>query len=184
MSAVRQVYTYEDLQLMPEDGVRRELIGGDLLVNPAPRFEHQIVLANIHERLAAHLAVRGDFRVFESPIDVYVARHDVVQPDLIAIAQSVVPRFRKEGIVDEPPALVVEVSSPRTARTDQREKLALYGRFGVLEYWIVDPDARMISLFSMIPGGGSLLLVETAAHVRSRVFPDFEMLPEEIFRDL
>jgi hypothetical protein len=96
MSAVPRLYTYDDLQHMPEDGARREVIGGDLLVNPAPRFEHQIVLANIHERLAAHLAEEGKYRVFESPIDVYVSRRDVVQPDLIAIAQSAVARFRRE----------------------------------------------------------------------------------------
>jgi Uma2 family endonuclease len=100
---------------MPEDGVRREIIGGDLLMNPAPRFDHQIVVANIHERLAANLVEEGNFRVFESPINVFVSRHDVVQPDLIVIAQRAVARFRREGIVDEPPILVVEVSSPSTA---------------------------------------------------------------------
>lgn len=184
MSAAPQLYTYEDLRSMPEDGMRREIIGGDLLVNPAPRFEHQIVLANIHERLASHLAVRGDFRVFESPIDVYVSRHDVVQPDLIVIAQAAVPRFRSEGIVDEPPVLVVEVTSPGTARTDRREKLALYGAFGVLEYWIVDPASRTVALYATSSHRRALALVETAGHVHSRVFSDFAMPSEEVFRDL
>jgi Uma2 family endonuclease len=169
---------------MPEDGARREIIGGDLLVNPAPRFEHQIVVANIHERLAVYLAEEGNFRVFESPLDVFVSRHDVVQPGLIVIAQRAVARFRREGIVDEPPILVVEVSSPSTSRTDQREKLALYERFGVLEYWIVDPAGHAVSVFSLNPDGKGLELVQTSGHVPSRVFPDLVMLPDEVFRDL
>lgn len=86
--------------------------------------------------------------------------------------------------MDEAPALVVEVFSPSTSRTDRREKLALYGRFGVFEYWIVDPATRRTSVFTSSPHTGGLVLVEAADHVRSHVFPDFEMIPDEIFRDV
>jgi Uma2 family endonuclease len=86
--------------------------------------------------------------------------------------------------VDEPPALVVELSSPGTARTDQREKLALYERFGVREYWIVDPVSRRIDVLAMSPDGKTHVRLEAAGNLHSRVFPDFVLSAKEVFCDL
>ena len=73
--------TYEDLLHMPDDGQRYEVIGGELIVNPAPRREHQEVMANLDWILQRYVMESGAGRAFPNPVDVYLGRNDIVQPD-------------------------------------------------------------------------------------------------------
>ena len=79
---------------------------------------------------------------FNPPTDVLLSDHDVVQPDLIFVS-----RERKHVITDAniqgAPDLVVEILSPSTASRDWRDKLDLYERHGVAEYWLVDPVSEI-----------------------------------------
>jgi Uma2 family endonuclease len=128
-------YRIADYLALPDEP-RCELLYGRLLVTPAPKVRHQLVVGRIHHLLLDFADRRGGFAI-ASPVDVVLADHSVVQPDVIYVSKSrsAIVRDRVEGAPD----LVVEVLSPGTARRDIGEKLRLYAEAGVAEYWVVDP---------------------------------------------
>jgi len=144
--AEQALLTYADLERFPDDGLRRELIGGELIVSPSPRTRHQEVLARLHLALGGHVAQHGGGRVFFAPYDVLFSDHDVVEPDLLFIADDqddIITEKNVQGV----PALVVEVLSQ--ARLDRVRKRDLYARVGVPGYWIVDADADRVEVYRL-----------------------------------
>lgn len=181
MSALPELFTYADLDDMPADSYRYEIIAGELVVAPAPRFEHQFVLLNLLEFLKTWLEKDGEWRAFPAPIDLVVGPYDVVQPDIMVLATSQIARFREIGIVDLPPRVVVEVLSPGTASVDLRAKLALYARFGILEYWTIDPRTREMNMFVLESDIYSRLPLAIDGSVASRVLPGCTLNPGVVF---
>ena len=114
---------------------RCELLYGRLPVTPAPSLRHQDVVG----WRSPPGRLRGSRRraAVVSPVDVVLAEHSIVQPDVVYVSneRAWILRQRVEGAPD----LVVEILSPGTARRDLGEKLRLYAESGVAEYWIVDP---------------------------------------------
>lgn len=135
--------TYADLLRIPEDGRRHEILGGVHVVRPAPTPFHQLVLANLVQALQA-LRLGSRARVLFAPLDVRLGEHDIVEPDLVVIAAA---RLSIVGstCVEGSPDLLVEVLSPSTRRRDRGDKRGLYEEAGVREYWIVDPEARVVT---------------------------------------
>ncbi|MBW3603562.1 MAG: Uma2 family endonuclease [Actinobacteria bacterium] len=125
--------TYADLQRMPDDGHRRELIDGQLLVTPSPIPLHQLCVARIYDRLAA--AAPDDTVVLFAPLDWKISDLSVVEPDVLVTH----PDDVDGAYLSDTPLLVVEVLSPSTRLTDLGSKRMLYERSGVGDYWIVDP---------------------------------------------
>jgi Uma2 family endonuclease len=181
MSVVYRPLTYEDLFKFPDDGKRRELIGGELIVNPAPRRDHQTVSIRLTSILLRFLESSGEGLVYTPPVDVYVDQNDVIQPDLIVIRQSRLDIYRPDGVVVEPPDIVVEIISPGSQRVDRVGKMALYARFGVREYWIADPDERMLSVYVLEGGAYSAVEAGPDGKVTSRAFPGLRVDPFEVF---
>ena len=142
--------TYEDYVLMPDDGQRHELIDGELFVVPAPGFSHQSVLARLHLLIGPYVERHGGTLLF-APFDVILSLGNVVQPDLLFVAAKHSSRIEQRG-VNGAPDLVVEVLSSAGKRRDEVTKRALYERFGVPEYWLVDPDAKSFRMLSLVNG--------------------------------
>ena len=126
-------FTVDDLEGMPDDGNRYELIDGMLLVSPAPGWAHQ----EMGLALAVHLRALcpRDLRVLVAPFAVQTAFDSEVQPDVI------VTRFTDLTPKNLPvaPLLAVEVLSRSTRLVDRNLKKAHYERIGVPSYWILDP---------------------------------------------
>ena len=148
------------------DEPRCELLYGRLFVMPAPSVRHQLVAARVLRLLEDFAEQHGGLAVI-SPVDVALADHSVVQPDVIYVssARASIVRQRVEGAPD----LVVEVLSPGTARRDLGEKLRLYAEAGAAEYWIVDPRERAFEFFVNEPGGFRVRLPEGATYRSSAV---------------
>jgi len=135
-------WTREDLDRLPDDdGNRYEIIDGELLVTPAPRPAHEIIIEELGWRLDAYcqrfeigLAYRGNSAV--------VTPSSHVEPDIVVRRRVI----RAPETWDEMPLpiLVVEVLSESTRRNDLVKKRAFYMSVGIAEYWIVDPDARNV----------------------------------------
>ena len=145
MAVVDPRYVYEDLLAMPEDGRRREILEGDLLVSPSPTRTHQRIVSNL-DVLFRHLEERDLGQAYIAPFDVVFDRYTVLEPDVMFI------RTERLGIVGErnvsgAPDLVVEVLSESTRDMDLGPKLRAYGRHGAGAYWIVDPDADTVQVF-------------------------------------
>ena len=142
MFHVKRDWTADDLDDLPDDGKRYEVIDGELFVTPAGSLTHQEAVAQLHLILAGYLSRERVGRVVFAPADVRFSKRRAVQPDLFVIplvAGKGPKRFEDVGRL----LLAVEVLSPATARADRVRKRAVFREQGVPEYWIVDLDARV-----------------------------------------
>ncbi len=158
MSALPQeeLYTYADL-LSWDDSTRYELYDGQPVALASPSNAHQMICMEISRQIANYLVGKRckvypapfDVRLFEesgdTPEDVSV----VVQPDISIVCD---PGKTDGHGCKGAPDLVIEVTSPATARYDNLVKFNLYLQAGVREYWIVDPAARMVSVYTLTGG--------------------------------
>lgn len=175
-------FTYDDYLALPNDGKRYEIIEGDLSMTPAPSPRHQAVQLRLGSLLLAYLDKHALGRVFVSPIDLVLSMVDVVQPDLLFVGQSRSHIIAEKNIVGIP-NLIVEILSPSSTTRDQEEKLSLYQRYGLPEYWIVDPDSQTVEVY--LSAANRLEKVETlktGEQLRSRQIPGLVLDLSEIFK--
>jgi Uma2 family endonuclease len=163
--------TYADYAKLPDDGRRYEILDGELAVTPAPVPRHQAVSRNLLYVLHGYVRDRGLGEVFDAPIDVILADTTIVEPDLVFVSTAK-RQLITERAIEGPPDLMVEILSPHSQRHDRITKFALYARFGIPHYWIVDTGARSIELYELAEG--SYQLIATAGHsdrVQPSLFP-------------
>jgi Uma2 family endonuclease len=147
-------WTVDDLDHLPDDGLRYELVDGVLLVSPAPSAAHQRAVMQLF-RLLDPLVSPGT-EVFIAPFDFRPTRVRSVQPDLMVVQSSDV----EPSGVSAPPLLVVEVLSPGSRVTDLATKRQVYDESGVDAYWMVDP---LTAAITVLERDGAGALVEVAA---------------------
>jgi Uma2 family endonuclease len=159
-------YRAADYFAMPDEP-RCELIFGRFWMSPSPLRSHQTIVGALYRRIdAAAVGAGGECQV--APLDVRLADDAVVQPDVIYVSPA---RRRILGErVEGAPDLIVEVVSPGTARRDRGEKLELYARSDVREYWIVDPEAKHIE-FLQNEGGRFVVTPPERGAIHSRALP-------------
>ena len=181
-------YTYDDLLTFPDDGLRREIIDGELYVTPSPATQHQVIVGNVYYLLRRHLAAHPAGHIFLAPLDVVFSKFDVVEPDLLFVSNArrgVVTRKNIQGSPD----LAIEVLSPGTRRTDEMAKRRLYERFDVLEYWLIDAEIEAVKIYRRPATGvpfervGEYTL-EAGDQIASPLFPDLYVPLSDIFQDL
>ena len=149
--------TYADLEAWPDDGRRYELYDGEVYVCPAPRPRHQMALANLYDRLQQYAERHGGLALL-SPIDIVFDAHNVLQPDIAFFAAARRHHVELDEAIRVPPDVVVEVISPGTAWNDLGRKKAAFARFGVLEYWVLDPHIERIERHSLTASAYQLTL--------------------------
>ncbi len=128
-----RAFTRDDLDRMPEDGHRYELIDGALIVTPAPGLSHQTVVSNLVALLIP--LCPPDLKALVAPFDVDLAEDTRVQPDVLVAPRANFDGRRLKGA----PTLVVEVLSPSTRHLDRGLKWARYETARCPSYWIIDP---------------------------------------------
>ena len=142
--------TYADYCLTPDDE-RYELLDGELVMSPSPNRAHQRIDAKLGWRLAQFVEERDLGEVFSAPFDVVLSDTNVVQPDLLFVSKEQAYIVTEDNIRGAPD-LVVEIISPSTIERDRSFKRALYARYGVREYWLVDPDTRTVTVLLLDEG--------------------------------
>jgi len=162
------------------DEPRCELILGRIYVTPSPTFRHQAVALLLSQRLH-EVARRTGGVVAIAPLDVTLADHSVVQPDVIYVSASRLEIV--EDRIEGAPDLLVEVLSPGTSRRDRNEKLKLYAESGVREYWIVDSIERQIE-FLVNDSGTFRVALPVDDRYRSAELPEVELDLGELWRQL
>jgi len=143
--------TYEDYKNAPE-GVRYELLEGELAVVPSPTTYHQRILRRLGYLLTEYVEEHHLGEVFFAPYDVVLSEEIVLQPDILFISKERVELITKDNLRGAPD-LVIEILSEATAERDRTYKRALYARYGVREYWLVDPETRTIEVLRLGPKG-------------------------------
>ena len=145
---VTRHFTAADLAAMPDDGQRYELVRGELLVSPAPRVDHQAIVAWLFGELRDYLRPRGLVRqLLMAPADLTLGPNTIVQPDLFVADTTAVRRTKRWADITVL-FLTVEVSSRSTARFDRTVKRPEYQQYGIPQYWIVDGDQRQVEVWT------------------------------------
>lgn len=171
---------YDDYAGIPPDRHRHEVLDGTLHVTPPPSPVHQRVSRRLQRVLEDHVQARGLGEVFNAPIDVILSPHDVVQPDLVVVADAAQVSGRG---VEGPPLLVVEILSPSTAGHDRVVKAARYTALGIPHYWLVDPDPRRVECYRLGEAGYTLTAqAEAAGTLAPPGWPDLAIALADLFR--
>ena len=148
MELQRRRVSYDDLAQMPEDGRRYELYDGEVFVVPSPILLHQVVAMRLWRILDDYARRAGGLAV-ASPIDIVFSDYDVVQPDIVFLTADSMRTVSLMDRVRQSPDLAVEVLSPSTASNDRGRKMRMFQRYGVPEYWIVDPIEKNIEIYRL-----------------------------------
>ncbi|MBZ0167861.1 hypothetical protein MELA_01650 [Candidatus Methylomirabilis lanthanidiphila] len=175
--------TYDDYLLFPDDGRRHELIDGDHYMTPSPSKRHQRISLNIAYRIRAHLEHHSLGELYTAPFDVVLSTTDVVQPDLLFVSSAKTAMITAQN-VQGAPDLIVEILSETSRKTDEIIKRKLYERFGVQEYWIIDPELDTIKIYRITPQGyqrAAELNRETGDILSTPLLPDLTIPLNDLF---
>lgn len=138
--------TWDDLQTIPDDVFRYELLDGVLLASPAPDTAHLLAVTGCYDLLRR--ACPDDLLVGVAPYDFTWRETTSLEPDVFVVRRSDLGEKR----TTVPPLLAVEVVSPGSRRLDRGSKRLAYEEFGVPSYWIVDPATRSVTVLELRDG--------------------------------
>ncbi len=150
-------WTVDDLDRLPDDGLRYELVDGVLLVSPAPLAPHQVAQSALLVQLAN--AAPAHLRVLAAPLDIIFSRTRLLQPDLMVLHEDQLRGRKVEGI----PLLAVEVLSASTRATDRTLKRHVFEQARVASYWLLDTDVPALTVLELVDG-----TYRDIAHVQGR----------------
>jgi Uma2 family endonuclease len=185
MSAkVEPLLTIADLDAMPDDGNRYELFEGEIFVSRAPSLSHQRVLINLAALIKNYLEQNPIGEVLPTPGVIFDDFNGAI-PDIVFISNQQVSNIGSEERIREAPELIIEIVSPgkENARRDREVKRQIFGKHGVKEYWIADPEARNLEIYRLAKR--TLKLVATLAdedEIITAILPGFSCKVNQIFR--
>ena len=144
-------FTVDDYMSLPEHGPRYQLVDGELYMAPSPNRRHQFISGEIEFILQKHLEAYPTGVIYHAPFDVQLTDITVVQPDIAYFSKQRSSYLTEHG-AEGAPDLVVEILSPKTARLDLGVKREIYARTGVVELWIVEPEAELVKVYRLREG--------------------------------
>jgi Uma2 family endonuclease len=162
-----------------------ELIEGNIVKKSAPTPKHQRLVREILVAIHQTVSSTKKGEVFCSPIDVFLDRYNAYQPDIVYVSKERAKIVTNNGI-EGAPDLVVEILSPSTAQNDRGDKMKVYKRHAVKEYWIVDPKSQAVEVYVYNEAEKDFDLesfaVETGK-IESKLLPELNLLVENIFEE-
>ncbi len=129
-----------------------EILDGELIVMPSPKFVHQNISANLNDRLRYFVREHELGIVIYAPMDVILSELQKPQPDIIFVSKARMGIIRKNGYVHGAPDLVVEILSPSTAQKDRLDKRRIYAQAGVAEYWLINSYTQTVQVLRLEDG--------------------------------
>lgn len=173
-------WTYQRMADELTEDVLAEIINNELYISLTPNTEHQRVSRKLERILIDFVEQRQLGEIFDAPFDVILDKNNVVQPDILYISNENAKVVTKK-CVEGTPDLVIEIISPSSYYRDQVEKKDLYERFGVKEYWIVDPANQVIEIFALEKGKYQLLaFIAEEGAVQSKLLEGLEINIKDI----
>jgi Uma2 family endonuclease len=183
-------YTYKDYCNWPDDERWEILEGIPVAMSPAPTPEHQLISVRLLEALIIQKQKLKDCIILHAPVDVLLADTEeaytsdetvktVVQPDILVVCDS--SKVTKRGIKGAPD-LVMEIISPSTVSRDMTVKKDLYEKYGVREYWIVQPRERIVIVYGLENGiFGKASVYTENEQISLSILPEIEVNLKNIF---
>ena len=139
-------WTADMVRQLPDDGNRYEVVYGELLVTPAPRVNHQLLVSRLAFALAKYLEHEPVGVMLTSPADISWGQDVLVQPDVFVVPLD----DARTGDWSKLRSLLVaaEVLSPSTARADRFTKRRRYQEARVPMYWVVDGADQLVEVWT------------------------------------
>src|SRR5918912_29015 len=185
MSAkVEPLLTIADLDVMPDDGNRYELFEGEIFVSRAPSLSHQRVLINLATLIKNYLEQNPIGEVLPTPGVIFDDFNGAI-PDIVFISNQQVSNIGSEERIREAPELIVEIVSPgkENARRDRDVKRQVFGKHGVKEYWIADPETRTLEIYRLVKRTLKLVAtLEDEDEIITPILLGFSCKVNQIFR--
>ena len=141
----RRAASIEEFWSLPESTLSVEYINGEIVMAPAPTYDHQNLSRRIFRALDSFVEKEELGGVFYSPFDVVLSSGEVVQPDIFFLNSKEMKRCAVDKRMYGVPSLIIEILSPSSITHDTLTKRELYERSGVRQYWIVDPEAKTVA---------------------------------------
>ena len=183
-------YTVDDLDFMPEDDNRYELIGGKLFMSRAPHLDHQRTVTNLIYQFQSYLEKNPIGEIFTTP-GVIFSKEDAVIPDLVFATHETV-RKNVAGTNDKfdgkflaAPELIIEILSygKKDIERDRVVKRELYGKYRVKEYWIIDGMFNTIEVYRLEEKGlERVKRFEIQESIETPLLTDFSLKLTDIFK--
>jgi Uma2 family endonuclease len=185
MSAkIEPLLTIADLDALPDDGKRYELFEGEILVSRAPGLSHQRVLGNLHAVLRVYLDQNPIGEILLTPGVIFDEFNSAI-PDAVFLTNQQVHNAASGERIHEAPELLIEIVSPgkENARRDREVKRQVYGKHGVTEYWIADPERRALEIYRLEQRALKLAATLTDEdEITTPILPGFKCKANQIFR--
>jgi len=175
-------FTYQDYKnLDVEDNFWYELLNGELVKKSSPSPLHQRVSRNLLVALNTFIVGKKLGEVFYSPIDVFLDDYNVPQPDLVFVSDA-----RKEIISDDGilgiPDMVIEIISPSSFKRDRVDKMKLYKKHQIPEFWLIDPNNTSVEIYTFQENDYDVFsLAVQSGTVQSKVLPEFTLEVSTLF---
>ena len=181
MQATDRRVTYAELLTWPDDGRRYELYDGEVVEVPSPVARHQRVALHVIDVLRGYEETTGGIRV-PAPFDIVLSEHNVLQPDVVFFRRERRHLLSDWGPARVRPDLAVEVLSPSTQSRDRGRKMEILTRFGLPEYWIIDPAKNTIEIYALRDGVFVVALTADASqHVESPTLTGLAFAASHLF---
>jgi Uma2 family endonuclease len=184
MSVTVRRLTWEDIKDLPESGAKRtELVDGELVVSPAASIRHQDICGRLAAQIRPFVKERQLGRFFTHPIHIILDKHLHYEPDLCFVANER-RAIIGESYISGPPDLIIEVISESNRSHDTVVKFNDYQRYGVKEYWLVDPRENHIRVFTLEGSSYQTLGVYAPGdRVQTRTFLGLDLDPASVLAD-
>jgi len=138
----------EVFRMLPE-GTLAELINDVIYIFPSPNYHHQDISSELSMQIRAHVKKNKLGNCLSAPMDVFLDNRNAVQPDILVILSGNMVILTDDRKIKGVPDLLIEILSPGNKKHDTEKKKTLYEKFGVKEYFIIDPDNKETTAYSL-----------------------------------
>lgn len=184
LRTVEPLISIYDLESLPDDGNIYELFEGELTVSKAPALKHQELITNFSIILGNYLWQNPVGQIWVTPGVIFDEYNSAI-PDLVFVAKERISQIASGIHIVGAPDLAIEIMSPGTenVRRDQIVKRQTYARFGVKEYWIVEPTVEVVEISRLQENVlASVGVFRNADELSSPLLPELRFTVKDVFR--
>ncbi|MDJ0729796.1 MAG: Uma2 family endonuclease [Crocosphaera sp.] len=179
-------YSYEEY-LTYDDGTdnKYELVNGELKLMPTASGFHALILHFIFKILDQEIdKIKQQWKVMPGTVGVRTANNKSRIPDLVILSETQCQEIREmsTAVLESPPLLAVEIVSSNNADDDYRYKRSEYAVREIPEYWIIDPDAKKVSILLLVSGFYEVTEFTEEQEIKSSLFPKLKLTAKQIFQ--
>jgi Uma2 family endonuclease len=180
--AEKKITVAEFLEMDFEEGYIYELINGEIMRRTSPNLDHQAVSMELSAILHTFVKSNNLGKIFAAPVDVYLNEFDLVVPDLVFVAKENMGILYEKRCIVGVPDLIIEILSKGTQKRDKGDKMKLYRKHAVKEYWLINPRSQTVEIYEWRDGDYELMFsLEDTGVIQSIVLTDFSLEIADFF---